>query len=177
MSSKMLERINIELAATITDTNGSAITGDYVSLTQHDRCLILCIMGDGTAGDANDLDLLIYQATDVAGGSAKVLNALETGRIYTKYGADFTAVAALTGWTKVTQATADEQYCPTDSGESVGMIALEIEAADLDTDNGFCCIRCDTSNPGAAKYAAIVYIMGDPKYPADPTLMKTALTA
>jgi len=170
MNSKMLERLQIVPIMAPVDTNDGATTGDYVSLKGFKRCLVVVVYGDGTA--ASDLDLVLYQATTVAGAGAKVLNALQTGRIYRKGAADYaTLAAAASTWEKITQATADEKYEPSDNGEEVGMIALEIMAEDLDCDGGFDCIRCDLTDPGAAKIAAGLYILGDPVNAAAPELM------
>jgi len=159
MESKIIERFQFIPVMEPADLNGGATTGDYVKVNNAKRVGVLVILGDGTAGDANDLDLLLYQATDTSGTSAKVLNALETGRIYTMYAASLAAMQALTAITKVTQATPDEQYTPTDDGESVGIIWVEINPQDLDVDNGFDCIRCDLTQPGAAKICAAVYVI------------------
>jgi hypothetical protein len=172
MGLKGTEKFFIQMAALPVDTNTAGVTGSYGSFALYKRCTVVCIMADGTA--ASDLDMLIYQATDNAGTGAKVLNALETGRIYTMYAADLTAYEALTSMTKVTQATADEQYTPTDSGESVGLMILELQDTDLDVDNSFDHMRCDLSDPGAAKIAALIYIWHDPRYPAAPERMKTS---
>lgn len=171
MSSKLLERVQIVPVMLPVDLDTAAITGDYVSLKNYSRCCILLLCGDGTAG--SDVAALLYQATDVAGTSAKVLNALETGRIYTKEHA--TALTGVGQWTKETQATADEQWAPADSGEQVLLWGLEIKASDLDVDGGFDCIRCDFSDPGAAKIGAALYILYDPSYQAAPELMPDAL--
>lgn len=177
MSEKMLERIFPVLAGEPADINGAGLTGDYISLKNWGRVLVVLAMGDGTA--SNDVDLLCYQATDVSGSDAKVLNALETGRIYRIQGADYAAYAALTGstfvWSKVTQATADEQYTPTDNGEAVGIICLELRREDLDTTNNFDCIRVDLSDPSASKICTLLYILGDPDYPMAPELQKAPI--
>lgn len=170
MGLRGIEKFMPVLAGAPADINSAGITGDYVSFKNYRRCTVLCIMGDGTS--SNDVDMLLYQATDADGGSAKVLDALETGRIYTMYGADFAAYAALTAWTKVTQATADEQYAPTDNGESVGIMALELQSTDLDVDNGFDWFRCDLSDPAASKVCALIYLFHDPAYQAGPESMK-----
>ncbi len=171
MPVKLLERLNLVLCAEPVDTNDGATTGDYVSMSQYESCLVVLLMGDGTA--ASDIDILLYQATTAAGGDVKVLNALETGRIYRKSAADYATLAASTGlWTKVTQATADEAYEPDDSGEEVGIIALEVKASDLDVTNGFDWIRADFTDPGAAKICGFLYILGDPKNANAPELMQ-----
>lgn len=177
MSEKMLERIFPVLGCEPVDLDTAAITGDYVSLKNYGRVLIILGYGDGTAG--KDPQPSIYQATDVTGTDAKVLNALETGRIYRMDAATYAAYAALTSstfvWTKVTQSTADEAYAVADNGEAVGMICLEIRRDDLDTTNNFDCIRCDVSDPGAAKVGFLLYILGDPDYPSAPELMKAPI--
>lgn len=170
---KCLERVAPRLIGEPADINGSGITGDYVSFKNYSRCLILIVAGDGSAG--GDLGVKLYQATDVSGTDAKVLNALETGRIYTMNGADYATLAALTVLTKETQATADEAWCDTDSGENVNILWAEIRADDLDVENGFDCMRCDIDDPGAAKVVAGFYLMMDPKYACAPELMPDPL--
>lgn len=175
MSTKALERMNIVLACEPDDLDDGAITGDYVSLENYERLLVVVGAADGTAGD--DLTVNLYQATSAAGGSAKVLNCLETGRIYTKMAADFTAMQLVTGWTKETQATADEEYTDTDSGEQSCLWCFEVRAADLDVANSFTHVRADLDGDGgAAKIGFMLYILLDPKYPAAPELMKDPLT-
>lgn len=159
--------------ADIADTNSGATTGDRVSMKNHEACIVLVTMGDGTAG--KDLDFTVHQSKTVAGGSEKVLNCLDTGRIYRKSAADFTAVQLLTAWTKVTQATADEAYEPADSGEEVGMMAGIILAEDLDVDGGFDVIGAKLTDPDSAKYAVIHYILIGAKYPAAVELMPDPL--
>jgi len=173
MSSKILERIQIHPVMLPVDLNDGATTGDYVSLKNYERCLVVLVCGDGTAG--SDVDVLLYQSTDVANSltDAKVLDCLETGRIYTKEHA--TALTGVGTWTKETQATADEAWDPEDSGEQVLLWGFEVLASDLDVANGFDCIRADITAPGAAKIGAALYILADPKYPAAPELMLSAL--
>jgi hypothetical protein len=171
MDCKVLENLFPVMAATVGDINASAITGDYVSFVKYRRILVLVAMADGTA-TTGDIELKLYQATDNAGSDAKVLNCLETGRIYTRYAADYATVAALTtAWTKVTQATADETYTDATSGEACGCIALEVRAEDLDADNKFTHMRADVSATSSSKIIALLYIGADPASQCDPTLM------
>lgn len=172
-NSLMLERMQIVAgqAAGPADINGAAVTGDYVSMKNYRRCLVLVYAGDGTAG--GDLDVKLYQATDVAGTGAKVLNALETGRIFTKQHAS--SFATVEQWTEETQATADEQYTDAASGEKVNLWGLEVMASDLDADNNFDCIRADVADPSAAKVVALLYLLGDAKYASRPDQMLSAI--
>ena len=168
-NSKGLERMQLVMAFEPADLNAAAATGDYVCLAHYRRLLAVILAGDGTA--SKDIPVSFYQATSNAGAGAKVLNALETGRIYTKEAASFAALAGVDQWTKETQATADETWSPGDSGEQVLVWAFEIKASDLDVDNNFDHVRMDVADPGASKIVAGLYILGDPDYASAPELM------
>ncbi len=149
-------------------------TGDYISLKNYGRVLALIAFNDGTA-TSGDIDIEVYQATNVTNSlsDAKALNVCKTGRIYSKKHA--TTLAAVGAWTKETQAPADEIWDDEASGETLGMIAIEIRAEDLDVSGGFDCIRVDLDTISSAKLVCGLYILADPKYPAAPELMKSAL--
>ena len=172
---KLLEQVQIVpiMVGGVLDVRNQTRTGDYVSLKNWRNCTIVVHFADGTAND--DVRCALYQATTVAGGSAKALDALVTGRIYTKLGtADVTAVGT---WTKETQATADELYTHAASGEQSGCYVLELEATDLDVANGFDCIRCDIIGiaNNAAKLACGEYILWNGRLLNDPEVMLTAI--
>ena len=149
-------------------------TGGYISLKNYGKCLVLIVFNDDTA-TSGDIDIELYQSTDVTNSlsDAKALDAAVTGRIFSKVHA--TTLAAVGQWTEETQATADEIYDDEASGEKLGMIAIEIKATDLDASNGFDCIRVDLDTITSAKLLTGLYILGDPKYPAAPALMLSAL--
>jgi len=147
-------------------------TGDYVSLKDFESLLVYVPFGDGTA-TSGDISIEIYQATDTGGTGAKDLDALVTGRIWSKVHA--TTVAAVAQWTKETQATADNTYTDATSGEKLGIIALEIHASDLDVDGGFCCVRADLATISSAKLVHGAYILGNPKIQTSPDLMPSVL--
>lgn len=176
--SLILERMQIHPiwpAYVVDDGDDDTVaTGDYISLKNYGSLLVLITFNDGTA-DSGDIDIEIYQSTDVSNSlsDAKALNALVTGRIYTKYAAS--TLAAVGQWTKVTQAVADEIYDDETSGEQLGMIALEIKASDLDTTNGFDCVRVDLDTISSAKLVTGHYMLMDPVYAAAPELMLSAL--
>jgi hypothetical protein len=167
---KILERMQIAAAIMPVSNAGATNTGDYVSLKNYGRCGILIVGSAGDAGD--DLSVKVYQAKDVSGTSAKVLNALETGRIYTKNNADVTTVAQ---WTEETQDTADELYDDTTSGEVENLWFLEIEQTDLDVANGFDCIRVDTIVDADGKILTALYLLADPRYAKEPDEMLGAI--
>ena len=171
MSSKILETMQIVPVMTPVDLHDAATTGAYVSLANYGSCLCVLLAGDGTGG--SDVAVELFQAVNVAGDQAKVLNALITGRIYTKEHA--TTLAAVGQWTKATQAVADEAYAPDDSGEHVLLWAFEVRASDLDQAGGFDCLRMDLTAPGAAKLGAALYLLCDPRYAKAPEDMPSAI--
>ena len=161
-NTKCLERLSVNLLGGPKDINSSATAIEYFNLSKIGRALILVLMGDGTA-TSGDITVTLSQATTAAGGSDKVLNALSTGRIYSQYAADLAAYAALTtGWTEETQAVADEVWTDATSGESVGIIALEVRAEDLDVANGFAYCGVILSATSSAKICALLVIGLDP---------------
>ena len=173
---KILEQIQIHPiwpAYVVDDGDDDTVaTGDYVSMKDFENLLCLIAFNDGTA-TSGDIDIEVYQASDNAGTGAKVLNALETGRIYSKVHA--TTLAAVGQWTAATQATADEIYDDETSGEKLGMIAVEIMASDLDADGGFDHVRLDLDTITSAKLVCGLYILGGAKVQTKPDLMPSAL--
>lgn len=143
-----------------TDINTDA-DGDWVSLKNYGRCLVLFHKAAGSGGD--DPSIKLQQATDVSGTSAK---ALTFDHIYHKIGA--TALSAIGTFTRVALTTATDDLdlvsvngtdMLTDVGET--MIGVDVKAEDLDVDNGFDCLRLqiegdDLSN---ANLSAAYYIL------------------
>lgn len=171
-----LERHNIVLANLPVDLDDGVLTTDIVSTKLYDKFQLVVPFGDGTAGD--DITVTLQQCTDVSNSLSdnKALNCLETGRIFTKMAADETALRALTAWTEETQATADEVYTDTDSGEQCGIWVFEIFASDLDRDSGFDCWYATVDGDGgAAKLGCVMIVCLDPRYKGVPTAMPDPL--
>lgn len=166
----ILERFQIVMNGDVADRNANALTGVYVSLKDVERAMLCFLVGDGSA--AHDLDFTLYEATDVSGGSAQALACMLTGDVYTKFGADIAAVNALTGWTKETVASADSNLAHATSGESVGVLAVEISPDELS--DGFDCVRADIADPTAAKIMASFWLL-EMKQQTEPTLMHDPL--
>ena len=167
---KFLERFQIILNGEPKDRNGAALTGDYVSLKNVERAVLLFLVGDGTA--SNDLDFTIYEASDVSGTGAQALACMLTGDVYTQFGGDITAVEALTGWTQETVATAASNLAHATSGESVGILVVEISPEELS--DGFACLRADIADPTASKIMCSFWLL-EMKYGAAPESMPDPL--
>lgn len=174
INSKLLENCQIQVITPPVNGDSGVITGPYFSFKNYRRALVLILGADGTAGNG-DIAVAFNQAKTVGGGSTKVLNALETGRIYTKdHATDVTGVAA---WVKRTQATPDEQFTDTDSAEQENLWGFELSADDLDVDNNFDCFSVDIdADGGATKLIAALVIFYDAVYPDAPENMPTVVT-
>ena len=150
------EIVNIHPAILPFDSQSGAAAGLWVSLKGYAGALVTLIKKAGTAGD--DIVFTLTQATAVAGTGEK---ALQITDVYSKLHA--TTVPGL--WTKTTQSAGDT-YTDLTSAEKAGIIAVDVKAEDLDTDNSFDCLRLsvpDTGSAGAQLIAAF-YILYGPKY-------------
>ena len=174
MGAKNLEALQIVSSGVPQDLTASGITGDYVSLKNYNRCLALVHFADGTA-TTGDITVSANQATDVAGTGAKALSVIGTGRIYTKQGADETALLAIGQWTAQAQ-TAGQTYVDLTSGEAAGLWAFEFKATDLDVDGGFDCLSLDVDTAtGSAKLVSALLILSEPRQSLAPESMPTAI--
>ena len=158
---RLVEEFQIVNAIVPVDLQTGANAGDYVSLKNYRHCTVLITTGIGTAGD--DPVISQFQAKTVAGGDEKALN---ISTIWHKVGA--TAVTAVGEWTKVTQtAAATYDSDAIDGAENVAMFILEIDADDLDVDNGFDCYRVHVADVGSnAMLGCATYILSQPRFPA-----------
>lgn len=145
------------------DTQGGANAGDWFSLENYQGIVFVGILAAGVANDDPVFEL--QQATSNAGANVKDLNAFRT--IYRKQGAD---IFAVTSWTKDTQ-TADEDYTMNaTSAEQQKMVAVYVDAAELDRDGGFNFVQCNIKDTGAAgaQLGASIAILVGPRYQREP---------
>ena len=118
------------------------ITGDWVKMTNYDRAVLL-IAKYGTE-DVDTLGFQVYQATSAAGGSAKKVDALFPYRY--KQG----TLTSQTVWTAGQLTTADDilgvgsaaptggtLVVATDTNTDAFLLAISVQASDLDLSNGF----------------------------------------
>ena len=158
---RLVEEMQIVPAITPVDLQTGANNGDYISFKNYRHCTVIIYTGIGTAGD--DEVISLTQATEVAGSTTKALN-IDT--IYYKVGA--TAVTAVETFTKATQtAAATYDTDGIDGAENVAMYVLEVDADDLDVDNGYDCMRVNVADVGGNEMlGCALYIMSEPRYPA-----------
>jgi hypothetical protein len=162
--SRLLDRLQIASAFVPVDMQAAANNGDWINLKLYGRCIAVLFAAAGTAGD--DPVFTLQQAQDNNSTGAKELN---FERIEEKVG----TLTSVGTFTTVTQSAANT-YTNTASAEAQKIIAVEIEAADLDVANDFTHVRLVIPDVGGnAQLGCGFYILGDPKFAEDP--MPTAL--
>lgn len=146
----------------------TARTGDWVSLKNAQGVAIVFFKAAGTAGD--DPTLTVQQATDVAGTSAKNLSTITA--VHKKQG----TLTAVGTWTTSTQAAAATYAGDGTSAEEQAVYVIEIEADELDVDNGFDCINVSCSDVGTnAQLGCALYILYGLRYGGAPSTLLSAI--
>jgi len=152
MTMKLIERMALEVSTAPIDTTGAAIVGDFYNLEKYRNILWLIQQGAWAGGTPA---VTLRQATTAAGGSAKALS-------FTKH---WTKLIAGTVWTEVA-VTSDTFNL---GSVAATVVAVEINAEDLDTNNDFQYVSLDVASPGAnADLISIATMLGDPRYSGDP---------
>jgi hypothetical protein len=148
----------------------TARSGDYISLKNAQGVAVVLFKGKGTAGD--DPLLTFRQATTVAGGSVKDLDpthgAVGIKTFYQKQ--DATALTGISNvWTRVDQAAAATVQLDATSAESEGIYVFQIEADELDVDNGFDCLVMNVGDVGGnAQLGGVLYLLYGLRFPDKP---------
>lgn len=146
----------------------TARTGDWVSLKNAQGVCIVFFKGAGTAGD--DPTLTVQQATDVSGAGAKDLAVVT--QVHKKQG----TLTAVGTWTTVTQAAAATYVGDGTSAEEQAVYVIQIEADQLDADNGFDCVNVACSDVGTnAQLGCALYILYGLRHAAAPANLPSAI--
>lgn len=149
----------------------TARDGAWVSMKHYRRLAVVFFKGKGTAGD--DPTISLQQARNTSADGAKNLT-FET--IYVKQ--DATSIGDVAQFTAVrrTGAGITHQYTHTDAAESEAIWVIEVKAEDLDIAGNFDCVRARISDVGTnAQLGCVLYLLGDPVYPAGVEHMQSAI--
>jgi hypothetical protein len=140
-----------------------ANAGDWVCLKNY-RHVAIVFYGDGGTA-AEPVTITVEQASAVAGTGAK---ALTFTRINKKQGADLFAIGQ---FTEVLQAAANTYALGSGAGGDLeSIVVIEINAEDLDVENGFDCVRATIADVGTgAQIGALLYILTGPRYTPPPS--------
>ncbi len=134
----------------------AANPGDWVSMENFKRLAIIFFKGAGTAGD--DPTITVTQATDAAGTGSKALNFQRVAR---KQGADLFAIGQFT----TTAPAAGNTFTNDTLAETQAIIVIDIDANELDVNNGFKFVQATVSDVGTnAQMGALLYIPYWPRY-------------
>jgi len=156
---EFLESHDIIPAFMPVDLSTAANTGDRVNLQNYERCIFVLLASSGTAGD--DPIITAQQHDAATSGNSKALNFT---RIRHKVGA--TDIDAVGQFSLVEQTAASSYDSATiDGAENETLIAVEVQAQDLDTDNGFTFVSFNVADVGSnAQLGAGFYILQGAAY-------------
>lgn len=129
----------------------SSSTPDYVSLKNYGHFTAVILVKNATTVTGSAITL--KQATAVAGTGEKALSFTKVWANTDTGASDTLVETAVTSDTFTTDATNSKEL----------MYVIEVDAAQLDTSNGFDCIRVGTGN-GVATTVAVLYVLGSPRY-------------
>lgn len=156
--------IDIVPAIRPVDLSGQANNGDWVSLKNAQGVLVVFHSAIGTGGD--DPTLNIDQAQDNTGTGSKDLSIPTTNRTYKKQAA--TNLLSTGVWEDADGDISSGNWTHGDAAEQEALVAVWIDASDLDVDNGFDHIRCTVADVGANAQLGAAYYILVPKYPNRP---------
>lgn len=126
----------------------STSTPDYVSMKDASRLTIVIKVRNATTVTGSAITL--KQATAVAGTSEKALG-------FTKMWANLDTAATDT---LVETAVTSDTFTTLSTNSKLAMYVIEVDAASLDTTNGFDCVRAGTGDATAATLDVTYYLSG-----------------
>lgn len=156
-NSKLTERMQIASGFVPVNLATAANTGDWFNMANYGRGAFILFKGAGSSSE--DPVVVFSQATSAAGAGSKDLTINTTGAIDKKTGADLTAIAQ---WTAVTGGSAS---ITTEGGEQAIWV-FDIQARDLDINNGFTFVQASIADVGSTSQIGGMLFFGmDPVYP------------
>lgn len=143
-------RVNIVGAIVPADASGVALPGQWLCLKYYGHLTIVIAQGAWAGGTPA---VTLKQATNVAGDNAKALGFTKRYQQAWNTGATGYVESAVTNNTFNLPATANQMHL------------VEIDAASLDTDNGYDCVRLEIASPGAfADQVTALYLLSGGRY-------------
>lgn len=141
------------------DLSTATNTGDRINLQSYDRCVFVLMASIGTAGD--DPVISAQQHDAATAGNSKALNFT---RIRHKVGA--TDIDTVGQFTLVKQsAAASFDTATIDGAENESLIAIEVLAEDLDSENGYTFVSFNVADVGSnSQVGAGFYILQGADY-------------
>lgn len=153
MESLLAEKIGFKQAGVPADLNLAGLTGARIKLDKGYRCAVIISMGDSVGAT---VEVTLKQHDAPTAGTSKDLASAKP--YYHK-------VAAATSFTKVTpgSAAALKDLSALFAADE-GLVVLDVNAEELDINNGFNHFSVDIADPAAAKIFGVVYALHEVKY-------------
>lgn len=146
-----LENVNIKQAFAPVDLNTAAVAGERVSMADAEKIAIVISLGTSLTGAAVQATLRQHDAA--AAGNSKDL---VVGHAY------FHKADGASEFTKVVPASAAALVDASATFDTAGgVLVLEVNAQDLDHENGFTYVSVDLADGAVAKIGAGVYILSE----------------
>lgn len=150
MNARLSETHKIVNALPPVDVGVGGKSGEWVNLKLYNKITILFELGNVASGSA----LTLRQATNINGGSAK---ALPFGAKNLKVCADTTAGDDLVATTP----SGTNTHTPANQNNQ--LVAIELNASELDGNGGFCCVQGQIA-ADSGTIASMTYILGGARY-------------
>ena len=163
----LAEEAQLAAGIVVIDLAAGANTGKFVSLKNHNNLHIIIHKEAGATAEGPIWKF--EQATAVAGTSAKPLSI--TRGIYSKNGADVTAIAS---FTKIAATGASlDTHDMSAAGDTQALLVISIAAEDLDGDNGFDCVgvKCADTGTTVGQLGTALYLLTGPRYTPPPSVI------
>ncbi len=159
---RLIEQVNIVQCFTPVDLQTGANDGDWVSLKHYTG--VLCVVHSSVGTATQDVDIVVRQATTVAGGGAKALSL--AGGVYDKLGSTTIPNGV---WTRANDTDALGTYTNADSAENAYIAAIDIQIDQLDLANGFDCVQLSVLDVGGnPQLGSALYFMYGPRIEGTP---------
>ncbi len=151
----MLDLMQCAMGFAPVNMAAGANNSDWVLLTKYRRLVILFFKGAAGSGTSNPT-ITLLQAQDNTGTGSKALN-IPAGSSWTKTNADLTTVGTFTAGAPSTNTLT---VASSATEEAIWMI--EIDAANLDVNNGFCAVQANVAQTGSvSQLGSLIYLLGE----------------
>jgi hypothetical protein len=158
----MLDLMQCAMGFAPVDMSAGANNSDWVLLARYRRLVILFFKAAAASG-TEDPTVTLLQAQDNTGAGSKALN-IPANRSWTKTNADLTTVGTFTAG-----APTNNTLTVATSAQKQAIWMIEIDAADLDVNNGFNAVQANVADVGVtAQLGSLIYLLGEPRQAHNP---------
>lgn len=146
----MVDKCAMVLVTNPQDMTGTGFTGNVVSLKNHEHVTFIIMVGSYAGGTPA---ITLTQGTSVSMGTSKS---------FTNYDYNWRSAANSNVLTRADVTSGTFNLAADDDGK---IIVIEIDASQLDVQNGYDCIRLDCATPGSnADLIAVLAILSGSRY-------------